>query len=78
MGGARGSAHMKVFGKQRCFLSHKYCDVFPLNTLNNLWVADFISQFIGYTPRGITITHNTSNLISHKPVTSSGFCLELA
>jgi hypothetical protein len=52
-----------------------YGDVFPVNMSNNLWVADFISQFIGYTPSGITstITHNTSKLISHKPVTSSGF-----
>jgi hypothetical protein len=49
-----------------------YCDVFPVNTSNNLWVADFISQFIRYTPSGITIIHNTSNLILHNPVTSSG------
>jgi hypothetical protein len=45
---------------------------YPDNTSSNLWVADFVSQFIGSSPSGITITHNTSNLISHKPVTSSG------
>jgi hypothetical protein len=49
-----------------------YCDVLPVNTSNNSWVADFISRFIGCTPSGITITCNTSNLISHKPATSSG------
>jgi hypothetical protein len=50
----------------------------PGNASNNLCVADFMSQFIGYTPSGITVTHNTSNLISHKPVTSSGFDLSWA
>jgi hypothetical protein len=33
-----------------------YCDVFPVNTSNNLWVADIVSQYIGYSPRGIAIT----------------------
>jgi hypothetical protein len=60
---------MKENEGSRC---ERYCGVFPANTSNNLWLADFISQFIGYTctPSGITVTHNTSNLISHKPVTS--------
>jgi hypothetical protein len=26
-----------------------YCGVLPVNTSNNLWVADFVSRFIGYT-----------------------------
>jgi hypothetical protein len=25
-----------------------YCDVLPVNTSNNLWIADFVSRFIGY------------------------------
>jgi hypothetical protein len=37
-----------------------------------LWVADFISRFIGCTPNGITIAYYTSNLIPHEPATSSG------
>jgi hypothetical protein len=38
------------------------CDVLPGNASNNLWVTDFISQFIGYTPSGITINDNTLNI----------------
>jgi hypothetical protein len=49
-----------------------YYDVLPVNTSNNLWVADFVSQFIGFTSSGITLADYTSNLKSHKPVTSSG------
>jgi hypothetical protein len=49
----------------------KYCEVLPVNASNNLLVADFISQFIGCTRR-ITMACDTFNLISHKPVTSSG------
>jgi hypothetical protein len=49
-----------------------YCDVLPVNTSNNSWVADFVSQFIGYTSGGITLADYTSNLKSHKPITSSG------
>jgi hypothetical protein len=42
-------------------ISREKCGILPKGP-NNLWVADFISEFIGYTPSRITITHNTSNL----------------
>jgi hypothetical protein len=49
-----------------------YCDVLPVNTSNNSWVVDFVSQFIGSSSSGITLADYTSNLNSHKPVTCSG------
>jgi hypothetical protein len=45
-----------------------YCDVLPLNTSNNSWVADFcISIYWIYIRRCLQ-----SLITSHKPVTSSG------
>jgi hypothetical protein len=41
------------------------CHVLPVNASNNLWVADFISRFIGYIPGVITLAYYTSNLLSH-------------
>jgi hypothetical protein len=38
-----------------CMLKYMYiyCDVLASNASNNLWILDFISPFIGYTPSGI-------------------------
>jgi hypothetical protein len=41
----------------------RYCNGLPNNALNNLWILDFISRFIGYTPGGITVTYYSLNLI---------------
>jgi hypothetical protein len=37
--------------------------VLAVNTSNNLWVADFVSQFIGYTSGGVTFA-----ITSHEAV----------
>jgi hypothetical protein len=48
-----------------------YCDVLPVNTSNNLWVADFLSRFIGYYIRRSLQSLITFPITSHKPVSSS-------
>jgi hypothetical protein len=44
-----------------CSLEY-YCHMLPGNVMNNLWVLDLISRFIGYSPGGIMINYNTPNI----------------
>jgi hypothetical protein len=41
---------------RRCVSAGTCCGVLPVNASNNLWVADFISPFIGCTRRNYTFT----------------------
>jgi hypothetical protein len=50
----------------------KYCDVLPVNTSNNLWVADFCISIYWIYIRWCLQSLMTFPITSHKPATSSG------
>jgi hypothetical protein len=52
--------------------SYKYCDVLPVNTSNNLWVADFCIPIYWIYIRRCLQSLITFPITSHEPATYSG------